>query len=84
MCSKKKKSTSAKGLRHFALRVCEKVESKGQTTYNEVADELVEEFTDGTNDGNYVSFAKCANNNFMCLFFSPNRCFVSRNLNNWR
>lgn len=32
-----------KGLRHFAIRVCRKVEQKGQTTYNEVADELVAE-----------------------------------------
>lgn len=32
-----------KGLRHFAVRVCKKVEQKGQTTYNEVADELVAE-----------------------------------------
>jgi hypothetical protein len=32
-----------KGLRHFSMKVCEKVESKGTTTYNEVADELVEE-----------------------------------------
>jgi hypothetical protein len=27
------------------VAVCEKVESKGRTTYNEVADELVSEFT---------------------------------------
>ena len=33
-----------KGLRHFSLKVCEKVQEKGVTTYNEVADELVEEF----------------------------------------
>jgi len=32
-----------KGLRHFSLKVCEKVQSKGVTTYNEVADELVAE-----------------------------------------
>lgn len=32
-----------KGLRHFAIRVCRKVESKTVTTYNEVADELVNE-----------------------------------------
>ena len=32
-----------KGLRHFSMKVCEKVESKGTTTYNEVADELVAE-----------------------------------------
>eukprot|EP00967_Tisochrysis_lutea_P044852 scaffold54412_cov31-Tisochrysis_lutea.AAC.2 len=33
-----------KGLRHFSMKVCEKVEQKGRTTYNEVADELVQEF----------------------------------------
>ena len=30
-----------KGLRHFSMMVCKKVEEKGVTTYNEVADELV-------------------------------------------
>jgi hypothetical protein len=30
-----------RGLRHFSLRVCKKVEQKQTTTYNEVADELV-------------------------------------------
>lgn len=30
-----------KGLRHFSLKVCEKVESKGDTTYEEVANELI-------------------------------------------
>uniref|UniRef100_S4RL93 E2F/DP family winged-helix DNA-binding domain-containing protein n=1 Tax=Petromyzon marinus TaxID=7757 RepID=S4RL93_PETMA len=34
-----------KGLRHFSMRVCEKVRAKGTTTYNEVADELVAEFS---------------------------------------
>jgi len=34
-----------KGLRHFSMKVCEKVEQKNRTTYNEVADELVAEFT---------------------------------------
>jgi hypothetical protein len=29
------------GLRHFSLKVCEKVQEKSQTTYAEVADELV-------------------------------------------
>mmetsp|Transcript_11490 Transcript_11490/g.25758 ORF Transcript_11490/g.25758 Transcript_11490/m.25758 type:complete len:503 (+) Transcript_11490:95-1603(+) len=33
-----------KGLRHFSMRVCKKVEEKGTTSYNEVADELVTEF----------------------------------------
>ncbi|KAI7742729.1 hypothetical protein M8C21_020304 [Ambrosia artemisiifolia] len=31
------------------MKVCEKVESKGRTTYNEVADELVAEFSDPNN-----------------------------------
>lgn len=38
-----------KGLRHFAMRVCEKVRSKMVTTYNEVADELVAEYPEGSN-----------------------------------
>ncbi|XP_064456172.1 transcription factor Dp-1-like isoform X2 [Ornithodoros turicata] len=33
-----------KGLRHFSMKVCEKVQKKGTTSYNEVADELVAEF----------------------------------------
>jgi len=32
-----------KGLRHFSAKVCAKVEEKGSTTYNEVADDLVRE-----------------------------------------
>jgi hypothetical protein len=36
---------TSKGLRHFSMKVCEKVREKGSTTYNEVADELVEEFS---------------------------------------
>lgn len=35
------KSSSNRGLRHFSMMVCQKVEEKGTTTYNEVADELV-------------------------------------------
>jgi transcription factor Dp-1 len=34
---------ASKGLRHFSMKVCRKVEEKGKTTYNEVADELVRE-----------------------------------------
>lgn len=43
-----------KGLRHFSMKVCKKVEEKGQTSYNEVADELVQEFltTQNSNDNN--------------------------------
>ncbi|TDH67170.1 hypothetical protein CCR75_000070 [Bremia lactucae] len=33
-----------KGLRHFSMKVCQKVEEKHVTSYNEVADELVLEF----------------------------------------
>ncbi|XP_061357338.1 transcription factor-like protein DPB isoform X3 [Gastrolobium bilobum] len=40
---------SGRGLRQFSMKVCEKVESKGRTTYNEVADELVAEFSDPIN-----------------------------------
>ncbi|KAK9158578.1 hypothetical protein Scep_005152 [Stephania cephalantha] len=40
----------SRGLRQFSMKVCEKVESKGRTTYNEVADELVAEFTDSSNN----------------------------------
>jgi len=34
-------TSAARGLRHFSMMVCQKVEEKGTTTYNEVADELV-------------------------------------------
>jgi hypothetical protein len=34
------------GLRHFSMKVCRKVEQKQNTTYNEVADELVKESFD--------------------------------------
>ncbi|KAI3917159.1 hypothetical protein MKX01_003608 [Papaver californicum] len=37
---------AGRGLCQFSMKVCEKVESKGRTTYNEVADELVAEFSD--------------------------------------
>ena len=43
---KRKKEKGGKGLRHFSMKVCEKVQRKGTTSYNEVADELVQEFTD--------------------------------------
>ncbi|OAF68347.1 Cilia- and flagella-associated protein 20 [Intoshia linei] len=35
-----------KGLRHFSRKVCEKVQQKGTTTYNEVADELISELNE--------------------------------------
>jgi transcription factor Dp-1 len=43
-----------KGLRHFSMKVCQKVEEKHVTSYNEVADELVREFvTMRPNDSAY-------------------------------
>ncbi|KAL8187822.1 UNVERIFIED_CONTAM: Transcription factor Dp-2 [Gekko kuhli] len=41
----KKGDKNGKGLRHFSMKVCEKVQRKGTTSYNEVADELVSELT---------------------------------------
>jgi len=46
-----------KGLRHFSMKVCEKVEQKGKTTYNEVADELVAEFAVDTSEGGSLASA---------------------------
>ncbi|XP_025079635.1 transcription factor Dp-1-like isoform X1 [Pomacea canaliculata] len=45
----KKGDKGGKGLRHFSMKVCEKVQRKGVTSYNEVADELVAEFSDPRN-----------------------------------
>ncbi|KAG8521154.1 Transcription factor Dp-1 [Galemys pyrenaicus] len=41
----RKGEKNGKGLRHFSMKVCEKVQRKGTTSYNEVADELVAEFS---------------------------------------
>jgi len=38
--SKQNPYSTSRGLRHFSMKVCEKVEEKGTTTYNEVADEV--------------------------------------------
>lgn len=43
--SRRQEPKTSKGLKHFSMKVCEKVKSKGTTTYNEVADELVAEFS---------------------------------------
>jgi len=43
---RRKTDKGGKGLRHFSMKVCEKVKAKGTTSYNEVADELVSELTD--------------------------------------
>ncbi|CAD6222195.1 GSCOCG00000805001-RA-CDS [Cotesia congregata] len=37
---RRKSEKVGKGLRHFSMKVCEKVKKKGTTSYNEVADEL--------------------------------------------
>lgn len=51
ICSKRRKTEKVgKGLRHFSMKVCEKVRKKGTTSYNEVADELVGEFTSNLNN----------------------------------
>lgn len=42
---RKRREKEGKGLRHFSMKVCEKVQAKQVTSYNEVADELVREFT---------------------------------------
>lgn len=47
-----------KGLRHFSMKVCEKVREKGTTSYNEVADELVNEFTNSPLNSNVVDQVK--------------------------
>lgn len=41
---KRKREKCSKGLRHFSMKVCEKVKQKNITSYNEVADELVNEY----------------------------------------
>ncbi|XP_066514763.1 transcription factor Dp-1b [Hoplias malabaricus] len=41
----RKGDKNGKGLRHFSMKVCEKVQKKGVTSYNEVADELVAELS---------------------------------------
>jgi hypothetical protein len=46
----------AKGLKSLSMRVCEKVEEKKHTTYNEVADELVVELKVGVQEGDGAEF----------------------------
>ncbi|XP_034110638.1 transcription factor Dp isoform X2 [Drosophila nasuta] len=49
---KRKPDKAGKGLRHFSMKVCEKVQEKGKTTYNEVADDLVNEELKNSYDTN--------------------------------
>ncbi|XP_016297085.1 transcription factor Dp-1b isoform X2 [Sinocyclocheilus anshuiensis] len=46
----RKGDKNGKGLRHFSMKVCEKVQKKVVTSYNEVADELVADFSSGDNN----------------------------------
>lgn len=55
-----------KGLRHFSQKVCEKVQSKGLTTYNEVADELVAELNESGELGEQVDAVRPS-----CISFRP-------------
>lgn len=50
---KKRNEKPGKGLRHFSMRVCQKVKEKGVTSYNEVADELVAEECEDAGTGSY-------------------------------
>lgn len=45
----KRKEKNGRGLRHFSMKVCEKVQRKETTIYNEVADELGAEFSAADN-----------------------------------
>ncbi len=45
------RSKSQKGLRHFSLKVCEKVELQKNTSYNRVADDLVKDLTNPATAG---------------------------------
>ncbi|XP_020106337.1 transcription factor-like protein DPB isoform X2 [Ananas comosus] len=44
------------GLRRFSKIVCRKVEAKGRTTYNEVADDIMAELRSAVNNGELVGF----------------------------
>jgi len=50
--------STSRGLRHFSMKVCEKVEEKGTTTYNEVADELVRELNQAEEAINKAAIAR--------------------------
>ena len=41
--AKKQATEKSRGLRHLSMMVCKKIEAKGTVTYNQVADELVQE-----------------------------------------
>ena len=54
---KRKREKCSKGLRHFSMKVCEKVKQKNITTYNQVAEELVNEYClNQSSNGQNLSF----------------------------
>lgn len=61
---KRKREKCSKGLRHFSMKVCEKVKQKGITTYNQVADELVNEYCNysGANNKSSSNLSASTNN----------------------
>lgn len=52
-----------KGLRHFSMMVCKKVEEKGTTSYNEVADELVQRVLEDRRRDDDAAAAAAGNSN---------------------
>ncbi len=76
-CSKRKKQEKGgKGLRHFSMKVCEKVQKKGVTSYNEVADELVMEFSDPRNITPTDQVQVCTPHVDWCMVLLHSCCFV--------
>ena len=67
-------SGRAQGLRGFAMSVCNKIEAKGKTTYNEVADELVEELRDDPESGGEY-FEQLQLHRHACLIMWPNAMY---------
>ncbi|XP_073006874.1 transcription factor-like protein DPB isoform X1 [Typha latifolia] len=56
MGEKKKPRIMGWGLRQYSTIVCKKVEAKGRTTYNEVADEILAELPSLVNKGEDIEF----------------------------
>ena len=69
------RTLGGKGLRHFSMKVCEKVQAKGSTSYNEVADELVNELTDprctSPTDQQYDQVSYKLPHNYTCTIMIP-------------
>lgn len=82
VCSKRRKTEKGgKGLRHFSMKVCEKVRKKGTTSYNEVADELVAEFTNPDLPANSCEQVGSIYMDKSCIFVSVVTNFMFWNFN---